>query len=192
MPKVTINDDVLDADVGDTLLSVARRNAAHIGFVCNGRGICQTCECQVHAGSENLSRASAIEADVMTPSRRERGYRLACQTEIIARGDVRVTTYVEQLRRHALQTMKPAEGTTTGENLGLLFNHLTRFGLDYISSLPYIVTKAVPRAVSNPPTMNELQQIVADTQRIFQRVMKGGKASDVSSSATAPDDTKGT
>lgn len=174
MPNVTINDETFDAEVGETLLAVARRNASHIGFVCDGRGLCQTCECRVNAGSENLSPPNEIEMNSMTESRRERGYRLACQTSITGSGPVNVTSYTEQLRRQALMVFSPPEGTSAGENIGLLFNHMTRFALDYTSSLPYIAMKAVPQITSQPPHIPGIQQWLNDTQRVIMRVMASG------------------
>lgn len=170
MPKITINDESMDAQVGERLLDVARKNAAHIGFVCDGRGLCQTCECQILSGAENLGPYSDIEENTMTESRRQRGYRLGCQAEITGSGPITAMTYVEQVRRQMVAVFKPTEGASSGDSLGMLFNHMTRFGLDFMSSLPYITMKSLPQFMAMPPNMNGMQQWFNDGQRIAQRV----------------------
>ncbi len=170
MPKITINDETMDAQVGERLLDVARKNTAHIGFVCDGRGLCQTCECQILSGAENLGPYSDIEENTMTESRRQRGYRLACQAEITGSGPITAMTYVEQVRRQMVSVFKPTEGSSSGDSLGMLFNHMTRFGLDFMSSLPYITMKSLPQFMAMPPNMNGMQQWLNDGQRIAQRV----------------------
>ncbi len=174
MPNITINDETFDAEVGETVLAVARRNASHIGFVCDGRGLCQTCECHVNAGSENLSPLNEVEMNAMTESRRERGYRLACQTTMTGSGPVNVISYTEQVRRQAMMVFSPPQGTSAGENIGLLLNYMTRFALDYTSSLPYIAMKAVPQFASQPPNIPGSQQWINDSQRVIMRVIASG------------------
>ena len=88
--SVIINDVEVVAVPGDGLLEVARRNRAHIGFVCNGNGLCTTCECKVLDGIENLSAPNRAEREWLPAWRLEQGYRLACQTTLKGTGPVRV------------------------------------------------------------------------------------------------------
>ena len=55
MANVMINGEPAAADVGEDLLTVARRQGAVIGFLCDGRGMCTTCQCQVLAGAGLLA-----------------------------------------------------------------------------------------------------------------------------------------
>src|ERR1019366_9195692 len=61
MAKLEFNDDRIDAKQGETLVQAARRHGSLVWFLCDGRGICQTCECHVIAGAENLSELSELE-----------------------------------------------------------------------------------------------------------------------------------
>lgn len=176
MPSVTINDETVDAEAGETLLSVARRNAMHIGFLCDGHGMCQTCECHINSGAENLSPPSDIELNTMTKSRRDRGYRLACQTQVTGAGPVDATTHVEQLRRQTISIYAPPQGTSSVGNLGLLANHMVRFSLDYMSSLPYLTMKGFSQTTSKSFAFSDMQQWFTDTQRVIMRVATGGAA----------------
>jgi chlorosome envelope protein I len=102
MPRVIINNEEFEAAEGDLLLDVARRNGSHIGFYCNGNGMCTTCECKVLTGAESLSPYSEAELAWITPSRRERGYRLGCQAALETKevgGEVEVITRVEEYKR---------------------------------------------------------------------------------------------
>ncbi|GIV94220.1 MAG: hypothetical protein KatS3mg056_2929 [Chloroflexus sp.] len=50
MATVIVNDVEMTARPGERILDIARRNSAHIGFVCDGTGFCQTCKVRVLAG----------------------------------------------------------------------------------------------------------------------------------------------
>ncbi len=48
--KVTINSIEYNANEGDRLLDIARRNHAHIGYFCGGNALCQTCYSRITEG----------------------------------------------------------------------------------------------------------------------------------------------
>ena len=52
---IYVNDKPCEADAGDLLLHAAQRNKAHIGCICGGNGICQSCFVYVREGAEFLS-----------------------------------------------------------------------------------------------------------------------------------------
>jgi len=112
MPRVIINNEEFEAAEGDLLLDVARRKGAHIGFYCNGNGMCTTCECKVLTGAESLSPYSEAELAWITASRRERGYRLGCQAALESKeagNEVEVITRVEEYKRLFTNIFRPTE-----------------------------------------------------------------------------------
>ncbi len=170
MPTVIINDETVNAAAGDNLLILARRHGLHVWFVCDGRGLCQTCECLVLSGGEELSRPTKIELDTMSDSRRKDGYRLACQTRLAGSGTVSVISVAEEVRRRAGTLIKGAEGTTWAGNLGQLAGSLTRFGLDLLRSFPSTTMNAFPQMVSMPPSISGAGRYFRDTQRVAGRL----------------------
>lgn len=172
MPEVIINDQPFEAEEGENLLNIARRNASVIGFLCSGRGVCQTCECRILAGAEHLSEPSEIELKTMTASRRRRGYRLACQTEITGAGPIKIISQLELLRRQTAHVIQPPRGSAQGENLQLLMNQMARFAVDFTTSLPSIAFKALPRAVTKIPSVNGIQGWLYDSNRLLQSVVE--------------------
>ncbi len=176
MPDLKINDETVTAAAGDNLLTLARRNASHIWFVCDGRGLCQTCECRVLSGSENLSPPSKIELESMTDSRRERGYRLACQTKVAEDGAISILTVAEEVRRQGATVIEGAEGTTWMGNVGKLTSSLTRFALDFTRSLPSVALNAFPQVISMPPHISGIRRYLRDTRRVVERVLRDTRA----------------
>lgn len=137
MPSVIINDVELEAKVGERLLNVARRNAAHIGFVCDGNGICQTCQCRVLAGADQLSPPSEAELIWMPERRLAEGHRLACQTVLRGPGQVRVITKAEELRRQTMAVVRPPRGEVPRDNLEPLLDNLVRMSVDQLIRYPF-------------------------------------------------------
>lgn len=173
MPKVIFNDETVEAETGETLLDVARRNSLHIGFVCGGRGLCHTCECRVQSGGESLSPPSAVELESMTESRRDEGYRLACQTSVRGSSTIKVLSSVEQMRRYTMGMFTPTEGSSSGEEFNRLTQELTNLTFGFFGKLPYITMKAIPSLQEKPLSFAELQDIFADTQRTITRTLMG-------------------
>lgn len=134
MAKVIINGEEYRAATGELLLDVARRNRAHIGFVCGGNGICTTCECKVLAGAEALSPLSKAETDWLPPSRLRRGYRLGCQTAVETETEtVEVITRVEEFKRQFLDSINPSRGETLGDGMIKFWSNLSLLTLEHMA-----------------------------------------------------------
>lgn len=145
MPSVIINDVEMEARVGERLLNVARRNAAHIGFVCDGNGVCQTCQLRVLAGAEHLSPPNRAERDWMPARRLDEGHRLACQTALRGPGPVVALTKAEELRRQAGQALRSSEHEDLGDRLQPLFANLARMSADQLARYPWNLIAALSR-----------------------------------------------
>lgn len=142
MPTVIINDVVMEARVGEPLLDVARRNAAHIGFVCDGNGICQTCQCRVLSGSAYLSPPNRAERIWMPARRLASGHRLACQVALRGSGQVEIITKAEELRRQLQRAMMPQAGPEEREPL---LDNLARMNIDQLLGYPFNVLATMLR-----------------------------------------------
>ncbi len=133
MPEVIINGRAYKARVGEKVMDVARRNGAHMGFVCDGRGYCSTCECKVKAGEEELSGITRLEKAWLGESRLQRGYRLGCQAVIEGDGPLEVITRAEMLRR---QFFASFAGGASLSNTRRFFGTLTNITVDHLSQAP--------------------------------------------------------
>jgi chlorosome envelope protein I len=144
MPKVIINGETYEAQSGEVLLDVARRNGAHIGFVCDGLGFCATCECRVLEGVEALSPQTRDEVDWLGP-RLKRGYRLSCQTRVQGPDTVEVITRPELLRRQFEAIFAPAKGETSVDNASRFLTNLTQITVDHLTQAPAGLTGTLNR-----------------------------------------------
>ena len=99
---IYINDRPCEAQVGNLLLSVAQHNKSHIGYICGGNGICQSCFVYVREGAEFLSQPGEEEKAFISDKLFQEGGRLACRTTIVKEGSIRVVTRAETLRRIVL------------------------------------------------------------------------------------------
>jgi ferredoxin, 2Fe-2S len=70
-----------------SLLDLALKHKVDWGFSCT-HGTCARCRCLVSKGMELLSEPNDAELDRLEPEEIDQGYRLACQTEVKATGDV--------------------------------------------------------------------------------------------------------
>jgi ferredoxin len=168
MPRVIINSIEYVATDGDLLLDIARRNGAHIGFFCNGNGICTTCECRVLAGTENLSVLTSAEKAWIGPERRKQGYRLGCQTGVA--GDVAVVTRVEELRRSFVGTFQPiGERDNTEDNVATFVSKLTEITINHIVRAPLGLYENVNRVglVRFLFPWTDLERWIDDGSRVF-------------------------
>jgi ferredoxin len=136
VPTIIINDKPVEADLGEGLLTVARREKAHIGFICDGNGLCTTCECLVLEGAENLSEPNDVEKVWLPESRLKKGYRLACQANIEGKGPVTILTRAEFMRLAWLRMFVPPEGRTRTEYLISLWNQLFEINVQHIGRWP--------------------------------------------------------
>lgn len=99
---ITINDQQCEARTGELLLSVAQRNRCHMGYVCGGNGICQSCFVYVKEGADSLSPLNNIERAFISEKLIDEGGRLACQSVIVKEGGLQVLSRAEYLRRLVL------------------------------------------------------------------------------------------
>ncbi len=145
MPTVIINDVAFEANTGERLLDIARRNAAHIGFVCDGNGICQTCACKVLVGAEHLNQPTRAERSWFPESRLQAGQRLACQTALRGPGPVKVLTLVEELRRQLRDVVAPPNGGVSTDYLEPLLENLVRLNVDQLRRYPFNLIETLGR-----------------------------------------------
>ncbi|MCG8351929.1 MAG: (2Fe-2S)-binding protein [Chloroflexales bacterium] len=170
MTTVVINDEAMNAAIGEDLLAIARRNVAHIGFLCDGRGACPTCQCRVLSGEQYLSPPNNFEYSWLSGAQIYDGRRLACQVILQSDGPVSVITGAEETRRLFFNVFFPPMSSNRGESLGRLFNNLGWNTLQYASRFPFNVLNTWPRFVSMPPYLRGVTQYVADVQRLIVRM----------------------
>jgi chlorosome envelope protein I len=97
--NIVINDVSCSALTGQTIGKAAQLNHSHVGHLCGGRGICQTCYVTVREGSDCLSPLSDIEKAVLSERQIQSGGRLACQATIEHDGALNVLSRPEEIRR---------------------------------------------------------------------------------------------
>lgn len=97
--NITINNKEYEANIGDRLLDIARKNHAHIGYFCGGNSICQTCYVTVLEGAELLSPLSDYEKALLSDNLIDEGTRMACLTTIEKPGTIRVVSAVEEVKQ---------------------------------------------------------------------------------------------
>ncbi len=187
MPTVIINDESVESQIGERLLDTARRDAAHIGFVCDGNGLCQMCECVVLKGGDHLSPPNQIERIWLTEDQLEYGTRLACQVSVRGPGPVEVLTRAERLRREAIDVISPPPGTNVGENLGRLVNDLLRINVDHVERWPFNMLYALSNTLAVQFSLNNLWQIFGDTIRITTKLLRSDRVSVSDVSRTPPE-----
>ena len=173
MPTVEINDVAMEALPGERLLDIARRNAAHIGFYCDGLGLCTTCECRILSGAEYLNELTEAE-QVWLPSARVRdGYRLGCQAALRGDGSVCTLTRAEELRRQVMNVINPPTGTTSSEHVRPLLNNVAMINWEHIGTFPFNLLQTMARI--GPIRMlwpvQDLNRLVEDTTRITRRML---------------------
>lgn len=177
MPTVIMNDVAMEAKVGERLLNVGRRNAAHIGFLCDNIGTCQACRCQVLAGSEHLSPPSEIERAWLSEARLAEGERLACQAIIRGEGEIQVQSHIEMARQLVLNVLMPPPGTTVSDNARSLVTAIVSDVSDQIALFPdnvlNVVSKVGPLRFAFP--IRDGQRFLGDTLRVVRRMTTGAE-----------------
>ncbi len=155
--QVYINDKPCQAAVGDRLLDKAQEEKAHIGYLCGGNGICQTCFIYVQEGADCLSSPTAIEQDCISDKLFAKGGRLACQARIKKEGTIRVLSRAEQLRRITI-------GLNAPELMG------------FVQDLGYNLVNRLPSGIGN--LASRVQAGKMDPGNSIQNILKGiGQAS---------------
>jgi chlorosome envelope protein I len=163
----------MEAKIGERLIDVARRNGAHVGFVCNGAGICQTCQCQVLSGAENLSPVNTSEEAWLPERRLQEGHRLACKTAVRGAGTVEVRTKAEDLRRQVFAVINPPAGSNPVVQLGPLAQYIARMATDEVSRFPMNAVTAFQQVKPNDLTwpFRDLNHYIADVSRVVKTTL---------------------
>lgn len=183
---VIINDEPVEYQPGERLLTVARRNAAHIGFVCDGRAICQTCRSRILQGSEYVSEPNRAERSLLPEARLEEGYRLACQTTLQGPGTITCLTRAEEIRRQTINIVSPPEGTSLGENLGRFIGNAPRFLGDQASLFPSNIQSVARRVLRLRLSTDSIQQSLTDFGRVTNRMIKGKRMAEIEDRQETP------
>ncbi|ABB23757.1 2Fe-2S iron-sulfur cluster-binding protein [Pelodictyon luteolum] len=96
--NITINEKAAVAAVGQKLIHVAQKNHSHVGYVCAGNGVCQTCYVTVEEGAECLSPLSDVEKAFLSERQINAGGRMACQAVLEKEGTVTILSRPEEVR----------------------------------------------------------------------------------------------
>ncbi|WP_298821693.1 2Fe-2S iron-sulfur cluster-binding protein [Chloroflexus sp.] len=177
MTTVTINDVEMEARPGERLLDIARRNGAHIGFVCDGTGFCQTCKLKVLAGSESLNPPTELEKTWIPEQRLQEGWRLGCQAAVRGRGPVVALTNAEELRRQTFAVFNPPPGTNVADNVSALTRNILQQNIDQIAGYPFNMLNAVSRIglgrLINPwQSVERFNQWLSDTAKVIDQTLR--------------------
>jgi ferredoxin len=178
MARLEFNDEPIEAREGETLVRAARRHGSYVWFLCDGKGICQTCECRVISGAENLSEVSELERVGLGEHRRQRGYRLGCQARLVGSGLVSVVSRAEELRRRARDVLLGSKGRSLWERLQDLSGDSLSATVDLLTGVTSASPHAVPQLVKYPPTPARVVDYVRDTMRLAGRLWSGGRGAD--------------
>ena len=172
MRTIIMNDTVVEAALGERLLDVARRNRVHIGFICNGNGICSTCECKVLQGREALSPPNDAERTWLPPSRLRRGHRLACQSAIITDAPIRVLTRAEELRRQWDAVLDERQGEID-QPLSVFLENIATITVEHLSLFPANVVATVGRVgvVRTILPVRDMDTWLYDAQRLGDKML---------------------
>jgi len=180
MPKVIINGEECEGDVGERLIDIARRNNAHIGFVCEGLlfFLFKTSACRVLQGAEHLSPPSDVEQKWFPQSWLDAGHRMACEATLEGSGPVEIISYAEELRLNTVHVFAPPEGTNIGQNIGTLTSNMGRVMVGQLARFPVNILGAAPiwfKRVQNreiaPICLPLLPGIVRDGTKVVQRMV---------------------
>jgi ferredoxin len=172
MPTVIVNDQSYEVQIGEVILDVARREAMHIGFACDGNGLCQMCECRVLKGAEHLNPLNEAEKAWLTEAQQAQGLRLACQTSVRGTGPIEILTRAEELRRLAWGVLLTPLGESHQANLIKLITAATESNLAHVSKFPANMLYSFANVASVSFTVGGFQKILDDAQRITQRMLQ--------------------
>jgi ferredoxin len=178
MAKLEFNDERIETQEGETLVQAARRHGSYVWFLCDGRGICQTCECRVISGGENLSELSELERAGLGEKPRGKGYRLACQARLVGSGPVSVVSRAEELRRRAREVLLGSKGKSLWERLQDLSGDSLSATVDLLAGVTSVSPQAIPQLVKSPPTPARIVDYFRDTMRLAGRLWSSGSGSD--------------
>lgn len=173
MPTVVVNGVALEAKLGERLVDVSRRNGAHVGFVCDGKGICQMCQCRVIEGADQLNPPSEAERAWLPESRLQDGYRFACQAALRGNGKVEYVSTIEELRRQISAVVIPPAGSNPAEQVTPLLNNLSQMASDQVSLFPGNIVKSASRLMRTGFRwpVDDLGRYTADTLRLMKAML---------------------
>jgi len=177
LARLEFNDEPIEAREGETLVRAARRHGSYVWFLCDGKGICQTCECRVISGAENLSDVSELERVGLGEHRRRRGYRLGCQARLVGSGRVSVVSRAEELRRRARDVLLGSKGRSLWERLQDLSGDSLSATVDLLAGVTSVSPHVVPQIIKHPPTPARVVDYVRDTLRLAGRLWISGRGS---------------
>jgi ferredoxin len=170
MARLEFNGERIDTRDGETLAQAARRRGSFLWFLCDGRGICQTCECRVVAGQENLSELSPLERAGLGETRRRDGYRLACQARLLGAGPVSVVSRAEELRRRGQAVISGSDGRSLWDRLQALGEESLSAGIDLVTGVTSVAPQAIAQLMTDPPTPGRIADYLRDTMRLAGRL----------------------
>jgi ferredoxin len=166
MAELEFNGEMIPASPGETLVQAARRHGSHVWFVCDGRGICQTCECRVVSGASSLSEPSDLERAGVSEARLRQGYRLGCQTRLEGPGAVSVVSRAEELLRSATGVLSGSGKRTLWERLGSLGADAFSAAAELTIGVARMAPFTVPQLLKLPPTADRIASYARDTVRV--------------------------
>jgi ferredoxin len=162
MATVIINGDAVDAGQDDNLLELARSKGAHIGFVCDGRGLCATCECTVVKGANQLSEPNEVEKHWLNEEELADGQRLACQAKVTGNGQVEIVTRAEDARRRVMALLQ-------GDLKTARIDELLAGASVEVVNFPFKAVSQVPRIFQMLPNIPGIVNYANDFGRTFAR-----------------------
>lgn len=181
---IFINDKPCEARTGDLLLKVAQNHKCHIGYICGGNGICQSCFVYVKEGADCLSEPGEEEKVFISKKLLDEGGRLACRTFIRKEGTVKVLTRAENLRRIVLGLNVPGFITyaqTIGYNVvnqlpggtANIFRRVREGRLNPLDTLKKIGSGLAPASLFAVNSFIETFPFVQFPVSLFSDAMKG-------------------
>lgn len=170
MVELRLNGQFIAARQGETILEAARRRGAHMWFLCDGRGICQTCQCRVVSGGENLSEQTAMERAGLPRDARWKGYRLGCQARLTGAGPVWAVSRAEDLRRR-LWDVFPGSGTRSfGTRVRDFAGDSLEASVDLAAGISAAAPYTVQQLIRYPPTTGRVLAVATDTLRLLSKL----------------------
>ncbi|MGW8160609.1 MAG: ASKHA domain-containing protein [Desulfobulbales bacterium] len=147
-------DDVtITAEEGENLLNVAANAGVYIHAFCGGEGVCGKCKVKIAQGEVAATQAAKLKQEEI-----EQGFRLACQSKIIA--DLEV--HIPETIREDGKKLKRRPKTTRSISARSLDDIIAGWDVD-----PLVEKRFLPL---NKPT---IEDNVADLQRLIRAISKG-------------------
>jgi len=171
MEQVRLNGEPMDARPGETLLAAARRHGANVWFLCDGRGICQTCACRVRNGGEHLSPPTELERTGLGTRGIDQGYRLGCQAHLAGTGPVAAESRVQELLDHA-RAAAAAEWLQPAFQRWVELNQASMgAAIDFARGVAAASPYTLSQLLRHPPTPGRVASWTWDGWRLVQRLL---------------------